>query len=43
MTTTKKTMHLQKLTMSNNQLHFDKELHKAMKQYDKLLKVLSDK
>ena len=37
-------MHLlQKLPMSNNQLHFDKELHKAMKQYDKLLKVLTDK
>lgn len=43
MTTNKKTKHLQKLPLSNNQLHFDRELHKAMKQYDKLLKVLTDK
>lgn len=42
MTTTKKTKHQQKLPLSNNK-SFDKELQKAMKQYDKLLKVLIDK
>ena len=35
--------HKQNSPNSKNQFNFDKELHKAMKQYDKLLKTLTDK
>lgn len=43
MARTKKTKHLPTSPMSNKQLHFEKELEKAMKQYDGLLKALIDK